>query len=84
MNPIERGVRLDNDIDSQSDLDEPLGIQTADAESSMTHNTSKSNFFASPESDQSWGPILNKGSFKRQVSVLTSNLALNKLNDFST
>jgi hypothetical protein len=73
MNQIERGSRGDPDVDSHSDLDEPMGSQSADAEAPLTHNSSKSNFFASPESDQagaiSWAASVNRGSFKTQVNI---------------
>jgi len=53
MNAIERGSRgADPDLDSTSDLDEPMGSQSADVEAPLTHNSSKSNFFASPDSEQ--------------------------------
>jgi len=76
MNAIDsRGVR-DPELDSTSDLDEPMGSQSADVEAPLTHNSSKSNFFASPESEQatpdqqlianSKTPA-NRGSFKTHV-----------------
>lgn len=75
MNPIERGGHGDPDLDSHSDLDEPMGSQSADVEAPLTHNSSKSNFFASPDSDQPDQQIIsnsltttaNRGSFKTHV-----------------
>jgi hypothetical protein len=76
MNAIDRGVRGgDPDLDSTSDLDEPMGSQSADIEAPLTHNSSKSNFFASPESEQptpdqqliSNNKPANRGSFKTHV-----------------
>jgi len=68
MNQIERGNRDDPDIDSHSDLDEPMGSQSADAEAPLTHTLSKSNFFASPETEKA-GTVTwaGRGSFKTQV-----------------
>jgi hypothetical protein len=78
MNAIDRGVR-DPDLDSTSDLDEPMGSQSVDVEAPLTHNSSKSNFFASPESEQPTPDQLqqqlisnsktaaNRGSFKTHV-----------------
>lgn len=80
MNAIDRGVRggADPDLDSTSDLDEPMGSQSVDVEAPLTHNSSKSNFFASPDSEQvtpeqqlmsntKSAAAANRGSFKTHV-----------------
>ena len=91
MNAIERGVRGggDPDLDSTSDLDEPMGSQSVDVEAPLTHNSSKSNFFASPDSEQATPDQLvsnnknvaaaNRGSFKTHVKIPFRKLPL----DFS-
>ncbi|CAB4057900.1 ZDHHC5_8 [Lepeophtheirus salmonis] len=44
MTPVGR-----DDTETQSDLDEPMASQSIDSEAALTHNSSKNNFFASPE-----------------------------------
>ena len=63
MNMVDR-----NDIDD--DLDEPMASQSVDSEAPLTHNSSKNNFFASPE-EQPGTQVMNsaRGSFKNSVSV---------------
>ena len=55
-----------NDIDD--DLDEPMASQSVDAEAPLTHNSSKNNFFASPD-EQPTAQVINtaRGSFKNAV-----------------
>lgn len=59
MNVVDR-----SDIDD--DLDEPMASQSVDSEAPLTHNSSKSNFFASPDE-----PPMNsaRGSFKNSVTL---------------
>ena len=58
-----------NDIDD--DLDEPMASQSVDAEAPLTHNSSKNNFFASPD-EQPTAQVINtaRGSFKNAVRFL--------------
>ena len=56
-----------SDIDD--DVDEPMASQSVDSEAPLTHNSSKNNFFASP--DETPGPMIGqgapRGSFKNTV-----------------
>ena len=63
MNMVDR-----NDIDD--DLDEPMASQSVDAEAPLTHNSSKNNFFASPD-EQPTAQVINtaRGSFKNAVRL---------------
>ena len=89
MSAIDRGVRGgDPDLDSTSDLDEPMGSQSADIEAPLTHNSSKSNFFASPESEQPTPDQhlicnnktpANRGSFKTHVRDPSNYVTLIRL-----
>ena len=51
------------------DLDEPMASQSVDSEAPLTHNSSKSNFFASPDEPPTT-QVMNsaRGSFKNSVS----------------
>ena len=59
-----------NEMDDE--LDEPMASQSVDSEAPLTHNSSKNNFFASPDeqppSTQSMG--VPRGSFKNTVNIL--------------
>ena len=63
MNMVDR-----NDIDD--DLDEPMASQSVDSEAPLTHNSSKNNFFASPD-EQPTAQVINtaRGSFKNTVII---------------
>jgi len=52
--------------DIDDDLDEPMASQSVDSEAPLTHNSSKSNFFASPDEQPSTQVITSapRGSFK--------------------
>ena len=52
------------------DLDEPMASQSVDSEAPLTHNSSKSNFFASPDEPPTT-QVMNsaRGSFKNSVSI---------------
>ena len=62
MNMTDRGEMDD-------DLDEPMASQSVDSEAPLTHNSSKSNFFASPDEPPTT-QVMNsaRGSFKNSVS----------------
>ena len=57
--------------DIDDDLDEPMASQSVDSEAPLTHNSSKSNFFASPDEQPSTQVITSapRGSFKNSVSI---------------
>ena len=63
MNMVDR-----NDIDD--DLDEPMASQSVDSEAPLTHNSSKNNFFASPD-EQPTAQVIStaRGSFKNTVII---------------
>ena len=54
------------------ELDEPMASQSVDSEAPLTHNSSKSNFFASPDEQPSTQVITSapRGSFKNSVSTI--------------
>ena len=73
MAQIDRGA--DTEIDSTSDLDEPMASQSVDSEAPLTHNSSKNNFFASPDNEtpaeRMNSSMANaRGSFKTHVRLL--------------
>ena len=56
--------------DIDDDLDEPMASQSVDSEAPLTHNSSKSNFFASPDEQPSTQVIATaRGSFKNSVCI---------------
>ena len=67
-----------NDMDD--DLDEPMASQSLDAEAPLTHNSSKNNFFASPD-EQPTAQVIStaRGSFKNAVSFYTKILTFSWL-----
>ena len=71
MNMVDR-----NDIDD--DLDEPMASQSVDSEAPLTHNSSKNNFFASPD-EQPTAQVIStaRGSFKN--TVIIALIALNEV-----
>ena len=64
MNMVDR-----SDLDD--DLDEPMASQSVDSEAPLTHNSSKNNFFASPDEapPQMMGSA-PRGSFKNTVFLI--------------
>lgn len=59
--------------DMDDDLDEPMASQSVDSEAPLTHNSSKNNFFASPDETPS-GPMIGQqqprgGSFKNAAQA---------------
>ena len=59
-----------NEMDDE--VDEPMASQSVDSEAPLTHNSSKNNFFASPDEQQPPGnPVMGvpRGSFKNTVPI---------------
>ena len=56
-----------NDMDDE--LDEPMASQSVDSEAPLTHNSSKNNFFASPDEQPpgTQAMAVPRGSFKNTV-----------------
>ena len=56
-----------NEIDDE--LDEPMASQSVDSEAPLTHNSSKNNFFASPDEQPpgTQAMAVPRGSFKNTV-----------------
>ena len=73
MNMTDRGEMDD-------DLDEPMASQSVDSEAPLTHNSSKSNFFASPDEPPTT-QVMNsaRGSFKNSVSTVITYLKMIKV-----
>ena len=68
-----------NGIDD--DLDEPMASQSVDSEAPLTHNSSKNNFFASPEEQPGSAQVMTsnappRGSFKNSVSTFANRLCI--------
>jgi hypothetical protein len=62
MNMVDR-----NEMDDE--LDEPMASQSVDSEAPLTHNSSKNNFFASPDEQPpgTQAMAVPRGSFKNTV-----------------
>ena len=58
-----------NEMDDE--LDEPMASQSVDSEAPLTHNSSKNNFFASPDEQPPGNPVMAvpRGSFKNTVFI---------------
>ncbi len=54
--------------DLDDDMDEPMASQSVDSEAPLTHNSSKNNFFASPDDPPQAAIVGGRGSFKNAVS----------------
>lgn len=65
---------VDHRGEMDDDLDEPMASQSVDSEAPLTHNSSKNNFFASPDETPS-GPMIGQqqpprgGSFKNAAQA---------------
>ncbi|XP_059090491.1 palmitoyltransferase ZDHHC8-like isoform X1 [Tigriopus californicus] len=58
-----------HDVDDHSDLDEPMASKSADSEGTLTHNSSKTNFFPHPNGDEGKSTSMaSRGSFKNRDS----------------
>ena len=58
-----------NEMDDE--LDEPMASQSVDSEAPLTHNSSKNNFFASPDEQPpgTQAMAVPRGSFKNTVCI---------------
>ena len=68
--------------DMDDELDEPMASQSVDSEAPLTHNSSKNNFFASPDEAPQGGPVVSvpRGSFKNTVRFRIRNWYENSKN----